>query len=292
MKYALIRDNDPELPVQTKCRLLTVSRTGYYDWLKGRESPVLQRQMELDAAVLHFHQLHQNRAGIRKIRLDLLEFLGMRKSYDQVRKSFLRQNLFTCGTSRRKPVGSSMAPSADAPENILDRDFVAVAPNKKWVADTTYIPTNNGFVYLAVIMDLFSRMIVGHATSRKNDASLVCAAMRNAIAARRPSTGLILHTDQGATYNALEHRKILAETGITHSLSRRGECLDNAAIESWNARFKVEAVHNRRLTSPIGAEVAAINYIHRYYNCFRRHSKLNYVSPIEYERRATMKLAV
>ena len=174
---------------------------------------------------------------------------------------------------------------------MLNRDFTTTGPNQKWVADTTSIPTTAGWLHLAVVMDLFSRRIVGYALSVRNDAHLAFKASRDAIALRQPLKGLILHTDQGGPYTSALHTDLLKEHGIEHSLSRRGDCYDNAAMESWNGRFKVEALYGRPLPTRSEAEVVVMEHVDRYYNHIRLHSALGYLSPANFEQHAIMTLA-
>lgn len=294
MKYALVKELSAFYPVRRICEVMGVSSSGYYKWLNIGESAVAKRRRELDDLVRDLHRRFENKAGIRPIREILRRVHGIARTYEQIRQSFLRLELLTCGTnSGRKKTASKSIDASKSKEmpNLVNQNFTVPAPNIVWVADTTSIPVKGGWLHLAVVMDLFSRRVVGYATSTLNNAALVCAATRDAIELRDPPPGLIMHTDQGATYSSNEHRGQLAERGIVQSWSRRGECLDNAAMESWNARLKVEAFNGRPLPTRLEAEIIVLNHIERYYNCVRPHSTLNYLSPIEFEERETMKLA-
>jgi putative transposase len=172
---------------------------------------------------------------------------------------------------------------------LLRREFTAVEPNQRWVGDTTELLVSGGKMYLAAILDLYSRFIVGWALSAVNDRHLVIRAMEMAIRRRCPKIGLLHHSDQGCTYASEDHRKLLAANGITCSMSRRGNCYDNAVAESWFSTFKAEL--GERFENPAQLKEETFDYIEVFYNQKRRHSVLGYVSPAEYERSAGMKQA-
>jgi transposase InsO family protein len=174
-------------------------------------------------------------------------------------------------------------------ENVLDRDFTATAPNQRWVGDITYLRTPNGFIYLAVVMDLFSRAIVGWALSAVIDRKLVIAALEDALRRRCPARGLLHHSDRGCQYASDDYQKLLDANGITCSMSRRGNCLDNAAMESWFGTLKTELGED--FESPAAAKRELFEYIEVFYNRKRMHSSLGYVSPAEFEGAAAMKAA-
>lgn len=278
MKYALIDELKSSYPVGLICKVLDVSPSGYYKRLSLGESAIARRRRELDELVGNLHRRFENKAGIRPIREILRRVHGIVRTYEQIRQSFLRLELVTCGTnSGRKTVASKSVDVSKSKEmpNLINQNFSACAPNVAWVADTTSIHVKGGWLHLAVVMDLYSRRVVGYAMSTINNAALVCAASRDAIEFRDPPAGLILHTDQGATYSSNQHRGLLDEHGIVQSWSRRGECLDNAAMESWNTRLKVEVFNRRPLATTWEAEIIVMKHIERYYNCVRPHSTLN-----------------
>jgi len=170
--------------------------------------------------------------------------------------------------------------------NVLERNFDQEAPNKVWVTDVTYIATAEGWLYLAVMLDLFSRRVVGWATSDTNDRLLALDALDQALRARRPGAGLVHHSDRGSPYASEDYRKALRDGGITASMSRTGDCWDNAVAESFFATLKGELVDHERYATRAAAVASIGDYIERFYNTQRRHSHLGYVSPIEFELRS------
>lgn len=170
--------------------------------------------------------------------------------------------------------------------NLLARAFETKAPNAAWVTDVTYIPTDEGWLYLAAILDLFSRRVVGWAVSARNDTALALAALDHALKARRPASGLLHHSDRGSPYASEEYRRSLDAHGIVASMSRTGDCYDNAVAESFFATLKAELVHQERYATRAAANSSIGDYIERFYNAQRRHSFLGYISPIEFELKA------
>jgi len=168
--------------------------------------------------------------------------------------------------------------------NVLERDFVTAAPNQKWLADLTYVRTDEGWLYLALVIDLFARKIVGWAMSESMPQELTIEALRVALGWRDPDAGLVHHSDRGSQYAAGDYRKVLQARGITVSMSRKGDCWDNAPMESLNGTLKVECVHGEHFRTRAQARQAIIHYI-GYYNTERRHSSLGYLPPAQFERR-------
>jgi len=167
--------------------------------------------------------------------------------------------------------------------NVLEQDFSADAANQKWVSDITYLWTEEGWYYLAVVMDLYSRMVVGYAMSHRIDRHLTVTALRMALFRRKFPTGVIVHSDRGSQYCSADYQAVLSESGLICSVSKRGDCYDNAAMESWNHSLKVEAIHGERFVTRLHAEKAVTEYIEFYYNVKRRHSANGQRSPLGYE---------
>jgi len=185
---------------------------------------------------------------------------------------------------RRKPIHTTDSrhnlPVAD---NVLDRQFTPSAPNRAWVCDITYVRTDTGWLYLAAVLDLYSRKIVGWATHDAMPADLVCTALQRAIAQRRPPPGLIVHSDRGSQYASHQHQQLLARYGLTASMSRKGNCWDNAVMERFFLNLKMERLWQRRYANPMEAARDIDHYIVGFYNTRRLHSTLNYRSPVEFE---------
>jgi putative transposase len=173
--------------------------------------------------------------------------------------------------------------------NVLDRNFDVQAANRAWVGDVTYIPTAEGWLYLAVLLDLFSRRVVGWSTSATNDRELALRALDHALRARRPGPGLVHHTDRGSPYASDEYRRVLDGHAITASMSRTGDCYDNAVAESFFATLKAEHVDHEDFVTRDTGTASIGDYIEKFYNCARRHSHVGYVSPIEFELRSQTK---
>ena len=193
------------------------------------------------------------------------------------------------GLSARRPRRSQRTTdsrhSLPVAANLLGRDFTAAAPDRRWAADITYVPTEEGWLYLAVILDLFSRRVVGHAAAATLATALVSEALALACVRRHPASGLLHHSDRGSQYASGEYQSRLVELGAQCSMSRRGDCYDNAAVESFFSTLKTELVHERRYATRAEARSDIFEYIEMFYNRERRHSALGYLSPAEYEAR-------
>lgn len=264
------------------CRVLKASSSGYYKWRVTRNDKELKDQALLDLIrVLHAESFgsygvrkivrtlrHQgiivNRKRIRR----LMKFLGI-----QGKNAPKKRFTVTTDSNHTNPVA----------ENHLQRQFVQPAPNKAWVSDITYIWTDEGWLYLAVVIDLFSRMVVGWATSAQITASLVCTALEKAIVKRTPLPGLLLHSDQGVQYTSEQYRILTGQYGIIQSMSRKGNCWDNSVAESFFRSLKVEAIKGYTFTTRCDAECRIFSYIEDFYNSRRAHSFLRYLSPLQFE---------
>ena len=284
MRYAWIRDHATAHSVTRMCRALKVSPSGYYDWIDRPPSKQALRRDKLKAAVAWSHSESEDIYGCRKVHKDLLEGedADLHCCSETVRRVMAELGL----RSRRKRrfVRTTKAdPNAHPAPNTLDRDFTAKGPNQKWVADITYIPTREGWLYLAVVLDLYSRRVVGWATSMNIDAGLVCAALRKALRSRGAHDGLLHHSDRGSQYTSSDFQDLLDLFGIECSMSRTGNCWDNAPAESFFAALKTEWTHHYRYRSRQEADQSLFWYIESFYNRRRRHAALGYVSPADYE---------
>ena len=283
MRFAFISAESASHKVSVLCRVAQVSRAGYYAW-RARPPSAHQLADERLKPMVHEAHLEGRRNYGRPMIHEALKKRGVRISAKRVGRLMCEQGIK--GKVRRGFVRTTDSNhSMPVFENLLNRDFTATAPNQRWVGDITYLRTPNGFIYLAVVMDLFSRTIVGWAVSAVIDWHLVIAALEMAMQRRRPELGLLFHSDQGSQYASDDHQKKLDANGITCSMSRRGNCYDNAAMESWFGTLKTELGEN--FDSPFEAKRQLFDYIEVFYNRKRMHSSLGYVSPAEFERNAS-----
>jgi putative transposase len=281
VKYATIRRHEPTYAVCMMCRALKASRSGYYDW-RGR-APSLRAQLreQLDKRVRKAFEAEKARIGSPRV-TRRLQAQGHTAGHNQVAESMARQGLRAKGSRKYKATTHSNH-SLPVAENLLQQNFEADRPNQKWVSDITYIATDEGWLYLAVVMDLYSRVVVGWSMSERMTVQLTCDALRMALFRRHRPRGAILHSDRGSQYCAHEYQALLRDHGVICSMSARGNCYDNAAMESWNHSLKVEAVHGERFATRAIARSQVFDYIEVYYNRQRLHSKLGYKSPTEFE---------
>jgi transposase InsO family protein len=266
------------------CHALGVSASGYYAWGRRPESAHAQRDRRLTALVRASFDASKERYGSPRIHEDLIE---QRERVSRKRVIRLMQNEGLKARVRRRFTCTTMS-DHDRPvaDNLLDRQFTADAPNQRWVGDTTeFVIGESGKLYLAAILDLYSRFIVGWALSAVNDRHLTIKALEMALKRRCPDGGLLHHSDQGCTYASEDYQAILEAHGITCSMSRRGNCHDNAVMESFFSTVKNELAD--RFASFSEAKMEVFNYIEVFYNQRRRHSTLGQISPAAFERRAT-----
>jgi putative transposase len=281
VRYAWIDEHRDRFDVARMCRQLQVSRTGYYQWRRRPTSPRARADSLLDAHVAAIHAQRRRRYGRPRILLELRE-QGLLVGHERVRKSLRRQGLrpvyrrpyrITTDSDHAKPV---------AP-NVLDRRFDGWKPDQAWVGDITYIDTDQGWLYLACIMDLASRRIVGWSMSERMKADLVMQALRAACWQRKPPPGLIMHTDRGSQYASDRHRQLLKDWRMTQSMSRVGNCWDNAPMESFFKTLKIERVYQIRYATRDQARLDIVDWIEGFYNRQRRHSAINYQTPVAAE---------
>lgn len=277
MRYAWIKDHCDEFTVARMCRQLRVSRTGYCQWSTRAPSERSQAAAALDAQVAAIHAESQRSYGRIRIQRGLRK-QGIAVGHERVRRSIQRQGLrpvyrrpyrVTTDSNHRKPV---------AP-NVLDRRFQGWPINQAWVGDITYIATDEGWLYLACVMDLASRRIVGWSMSERIKAELVCEALKSAYWQRKPRPGLIMHTDRGSQYASDSHRQLIADFKMVQSMSRKGNCWDNAPMESFFKTLKVERVYQLRYQTRAQARLDIVNWIEGFYNRERMHSAIDYQIP-------------
>jgi transposase InsO family protein len=281
MKYLFIEKNQPRYPVRRQCQALGVSRSGYYAWQARQKRPEDERWRALIEHIRRIHQKSRRTYGSPRICAEL-RALGMGCNHKRVARLMRQEGLY--GRRKQHKVRTTHS-QHDFPiaRNLLNRQFRAEAANTKWVADITYIPTREGWLYLAVVMDLYSRKIIGWSMSAQITADLVENALRMALYERQPDPGLLHHSDRGVQYASEQIRLILAAHQITISMSRTGNCYDNAAMESFFSTLKCEWVHHQDYRTRMEASRDIFDYIAGFYNNARRHSTLGYLSPSEFE---------
>jgi putative transposase len=276
-----VKDHQAVYPVATMCRVLRVSPSGFYAWRRRGPSARAQRDAAVVAQLQVFHQRSDGTYGAPRLWKDLREVAGV--CIGQKRVARLMRQAGLVGVSRRRGVrttrrGLEESPAAD----LVRRDFTAAAPNQLWVADITYVPTWAGFLYLAVVLDVFSRRIVGWAMATHLKTELVLAALHMAVTQRRPQ-GVIHHSDRGCQYTALAFGQRCQELGVVPSRGAVGSAYDNAMVESFFATLECELIDRRVFRSHTEARLALFRFIEGWYNPHRRHSALGLVSPMTYE---------
>jgi transposase InsO family protein len=289
VKFALVDAEKAHYPVASLCACLGVSRSGFYAWRGRAPSARARTDQQLQVLVREAHERSRKTYGSPRVHAELAA-KDVRVSRKRVVRLMQQEGLVARVRRRYKCTTMSEHDQPVAP-NLLGQKFEAEAPNQRWVSDTTelLIGASGAKLYLAVVLDLFSRFVVGWSLSAVNDRHLVGKALDMALRRRCPDAGLMHHSDQGSTYASEDYQKVLAARGITCSMSRRGNCLDNAAMESWNSTLKTEL--GERFESCGAAKEQLFDYIEVFYNRQRRHSTLGYVSPAEHERTAVLKAA-
>ena len=284
MKFVFIDAEKVTYAVRTLCRVLEVSRSGYYAWMRRAPAPRTQAAQHLTATITAIHVQSRQNYGSPRIHEEL-QARGTHVSRKRIAR-LMRVAGLTASAPTRAWVRTTIAdPTHPVTANILNRAFTVAAPNQAWVTDITYIQTDDGWLYLAVILDLFARRVVGWATSERLFTALPQAALEHALALRSPDAGLLHHSDQGCQYTSADYQAGLAARGIVCSMSRKGNCWDNAIAESFFATLKREAVPSDGYPSRAAAHAAIADYIENFYNPWRRHSHNGYLSPLEAELR-------
>jgi putative transposase len=281
--FAFVEAEKDSFPVATLCRLLGVSRSGYYAWRTRPPSARACADREFTRHIRAVHERSRGTYGAPRIRAELRD-RGVMCSRKRVARLLRLAGLQGCHrrkgpSSPRRPPGASPAP------DLVQRNFTAAAPDRLWVADITYVPTWAGFLYLAVVLDVHSRRIVGWAMADHLRSELVIEAVDMAVWRRRPLEDVIHHSDQGSQYTSLAFGRRLREIGLVGSMGSRGDCFDNATAESFFATLECELLARHRFPTRSAARLALFDYIEGFYNTHRRHSALGYLSPAAYERR-------
>lgn len=281
MKYAFIKEHSHLFSLRLMCRMLSVSVSGYYSWCHRKPSARKLSNSELANNIKAIFDDEKGRAGAPRITKRLNQE-GAHVGKHRV-ANIMRQNGLRAKAAKKFKATTNSNHQLPVAPNLLQQNFFAYKPDEKWVSDITYCWTEEGWLYLAVVMDLYSRKVVGWAMSERMTKKLVKDALQMAIWSRKPARGLIIHSDRGSQYCSHEYQKILNLHGLVCSMSKRGDCYDNAAMESWNHSFKVEAIHGERFATRESVKKQVFEYIEIYYNRKRLHSRLGYKTPVSFE---------
>lgn len=277
MKYARIDELRQQHPVAAMCRVLEVSESGYHAWRQRPPSARTQENLRLETEIKAAHQRTRETYGPQRLQSDLADH-GIPASVYRIKRIRRRLGL-RCKQKRKFKATTNSSHTLPLAPNLLDRQFAVAAPDRAWVSDITYVATDEGWLYLAGIKDLFNGELVGYAMSDRMATTLVSQALFRAVAAKRPAKGLIHHSDRGSQYCSHAYRKQLQQFGMQASMSRKGDCWDNAPMESFWGSLKNELVHHRRFTTREQATREITEYIEIFYNRIRKQARLGYLSP-------------
>lgn len=283
MKYAFIRAQSKEYKVSRLCEVLGVSSSGYYDWRDRPESARARRNRQLLAKIRLFHKISQEIYGSPRIHQDLLDS-GERVGENHVAK-LMKCHGIQSKMARKFVITTDSKNTLQPAADRLKRRFSTEVPDKAWVSDTTFIPTRQGWLYLAVVIDLYSRQVLGWSMGERNNTRLVQDALTMAVWKRGEVDSVIVHSDQGSTYASADYQRLMKDNKLICSMSRKGECLDNAVAESFFGTLKTELVDHEDYRTKEEAKRSLFEYIEIFYNRRRRHSYLGYISPMEFEAR-------
>lgn len=282
MKFAFIKESLSEYPVEVSCDVLEVSRSGYYAWLHRPRSARDLRREELAQKIKEAHERNRSVYGSPRVYQVLLS--QGEKVCENTVADIMKERRIKAKTKRKfVPTTTDSKHHQPIADNLLDRQFAAELPNQKWAVDITYIPTDEGWLYLAGVIDLCSRKIVGWSMADHMRTELVSNALTMAITRRSPGEGLLHHSDRGVQYASDDYLRLLQLHGIEVSMSGKGDCWDNAAMESFWATLKTELVNDERYATHEQAKQSIFEYIEIFYNRQRLHSSLGYKSPESFE---------
>ena len=278
-----IKDSSVWINVDIACVLFSLSRSSYYVWLANEQKPKINPDAELEQSVRDIFTASHGRYGVDRVINKLAKTTSKKYSYKKISKIMQRLNLHAIGAKKYKATTNSKHKNPVF-ENLLARQFNVDKPNLAWVGDITYIHTNEGWLYLATVIDLFSRKVIGHHTSDRMTTDLVTNASHKALRARKYPKNVIMHTDRGSQYASKANKAFMLKYKVIGSMSRKGDCWDNACAESFFATIKKEYIRNTTFTTRIKAQLGIFDYIEAWYNNERIHSKLAGLSPVEFER--------
>lgn len=284
MRFAFIDQYNGGLSQKALCQFLGVSDRGYRSW---RSRPISQRQRDDMVILAHIREQHRLSLGSygRPRMTGELRELGLKVGHRRVGR-LMKQNGIKVARTHKYKATTDSAHNLNVAPNLLDQDFTTTGPNQKWAGDISYIWTQEGWLYLAVIIDLYSRRVVGWAVSNRLKKDLAIRALKMAVNLRQPPKGCVHHTDRGSQYCSHEYQKLLRKHGFKSSMSSKGNCYDNAVVETFFKTLKAELVWRQPWYTRRQCELALFQYINGFYNPRRRHSALGYKSPVTFERKA------
>ena len=284
MRYRFIDEHKKAWPVILMCGVLRVSRSGYYDWTERGPSRRAQSNRKLDSRIREIFARHRQRYGAPRI-TDALHDEDIECSENRVARRMRAQGLKAIQAKKFKVTTDSSHSKPVAPD-LIEQDFGATVPNQKWTSDISYVWTGEGWLYLAVVMDLYSRAIVGWSMSRRMTQQLVCDALTMALFRRHFPKGTIIHSDRGSQYCSNRYQRLIKNNGLRCSMGRKANCYDNAVTESFFHTLKVELVHRERYITRRMAKSSIFEYIETYYNRQRKHSAIGHRIPMLFEKTA------
>lgn len=281
-------NNSKHYPISFLCKMSKVSRSGYYEWLGRKESSRVQSDRALIVDIKSIY--HESRKTYGSIRICReLKSQGKVVSKNRIASLMQKEGIKSVHKLKFKPSTTDSRHQLAVATNVIHQDFTTTGPNQKWGCDITYIPTKEGWLYLAIVLDFYSRKVVGWSFDDSLHAELCCDALKMASLRRNSPKELIHHSDRGVQYASGMYCKLLKENRFIQSMSRKGNCYDNAITESWFHTYKVECVQQNKYQTKEHARLSGIDYIENFYNIKRRHSSLDYLSPIDYENNYRLK---
>lgn len=281
MKYAFIQKHQSDWPVTVQCDVLAVSRSGFYAWRRREPSVTARRRAALTDQIRRVHRASRGTYGSPRVHAELAAN-GQACNRKTVAKCMRQAGIQAKSHRRFRVATTDSKHSHPVAENLVNRNFQPARKNETWTADITYVATDEGWLYLAAVEDLFTRQIVGWSMSERIDSRLVVDALEMALARKCPGDNLVAHSDRGVQYASEHYQRLLQTHGITCSMSRQGNCWDNAPMESFFATLKKELVHHEAYPSREAARRSLFEYIEVFYNRIRRHSALGYQSPTQF----------
>ena len=283
MRFAFVEDHRGEFDLRVMLRVLEVSKSGYFDWRRGRQLRAARADQDssLTEKIRAVHRRSKGRYGAPRVHAELRED-GTRVSRKRVARLMRQAELRGKGKRKHRATTRSKT-SRPVAENVLDRKFTVERPDTVWASDLTYLWTLEGWLYLAVVLDLYSRRVVGWAMGERLTEDLALNALEMALVTRKPAPGLLHHSDRGSQYTGLVYQRRLKEAGAISSMSRKGDCWDNAVVESFFATLKTEGVAGNLYRTRDEARAAVFEFVEVFYNRRRRHSSLGYLCPARFE---------